>query len=152
MSETRWLSESQQRAWRAFLNGSAWLTEALNRDLENFGGLTLNEYEILVRLSESETGRVRMSTLAEQLVHSRSRLTHTVARMQKRGWVDRAPCSDDGRGVEAVLTKAGREKLVAIAPDHVASVREHLVDVLTDEQFQALGEIFSIIADRLHPK
>lgn len=150
MSETRWLSESQQRAWRAFLNGSASLTEALNRDLENCSGLTLNEYEILVRLSESETGRVRMSTLAEQLVHSRSRLTHTVARMQKRGWVDRAPCSDDGRGVEAVLTPAGRDKLVRTAPDHVASVREHLVDVLTDEQFHALGEIFSIIAARAH--
>ena len=151
VQETEWLTEGQQRSWRAFLNGSAWLQEALNRDLEERGGMSLNEYEILVRLSEDPNGRVRMSHLADQLVHSRSRLTHTVARMQRRGWVDRAPCSDDGRGVEAVLTDAGRQVLVETAPAHVASVRAHLVDVLSPAQLEALGEIFTIIANRLHP-
>lgn len=151
MTETKWLSEGQQQSWRAFLNGSAWLQEALNRDLEEHGGMSLNEYEILVRLSEAPQGRVRMSALADQLVHSRSRLTHTVARMERRGWVDRAPCSDDGRGVEATLSPAGRKVLQDTAPAHVASVRRHLVDVLSDEQLQALGEIFTIVADRLHP-
>lgn len=152
MSEPKWLTEEQQRSWRAFLSGAAWLQEALNRDLEARAGLSLNEYEILVRLSEAPEGRVRMSVLAEQLVHSRSRLTHTVARMQRRGWVDRVPCADDGRGVEAVLTDAGRDVLIEIAPAHVASVREHLVDVLTAEQMSALGEIFALVGERLCPQ
>lgn len=151
MSETRWLTEAEQQAWRAFLSGSAWLQEALNRDLEQQAGLSLNEYEILVRLSEAPQRRVRMSVLAEQLVHSRSRLTHSVARLQRRGFVDRVPCSADGRGVEAVLTDAGFDALAQAAPGHVASVREHLVDVLSGEQMQTLGEIFTILAQRLHP-
>lgn len=152
MSEVRWLSAPEQQAWRAFLNGGAWLQAALNSDLEEQAGMSLNEYEILVRLSEAPEGRVRMSTLAEQLVHSRSRLTHTVARMQQRGWVDRAPCSDDGRGVEAVLTEEGRSVLVAAAPGHVDSVREHLIDLLEPEQVTALAEIFTKVAVRLYPE
>ena len=152
MSEPKWLSAAEQQAWRAFLNGSAWLQEALNNDLEVESDLSLNEYEILVRLSEAPERRVRMSVLAEHLVHSRSRLTHTIARMQRQGWVDRAPCPEDGRGVEAVLTDRGYETLVRAAPGHVASVRRHLVDVLTPEQMAALGEIFATVAARLHPQ
>ncbi len=151
MGEPKWLSEGEQQAWRAFLNGSAWLQEALNRDLEERAGISLNEYEILVRLSEAPRERVRMSTLAEYLVHSRSRLTHTVARMQARGWVDRVQCSDDGRGVEAVLTRQGKEKLVAAAPGHVASVRERLIDLLTPEQVAVLREVFTAVAHNVHP-
>src|SRR5699024_9292583 len=152
MNEGKWLTEQQQRSWRAFLSGAAWLQEALNRDLEAHAGMSLNEYEVLVRLSEAPGGRARMSVLAEQLVHSRSRLTHTVARMQRSGWVDRVPCAEDGRGVEAVLTDEGREMLIEIAPAHVASVREHLVDVISPEQMTALGEIFATVGERLCPQ
>lgn len=94
---------------------------------------------------------MRMSSLADRIVHSRSRLTHTVSRMQKRGWVDRVPSAEDGRGVEALLTDEGWQTLVAAAPAHVASVRRHLVDVLSPEQMIALGEIFTTIANKLHP-
>lgn len=147
MNEAHWLTEAEQRSWRAYLMGSAGLQGALNRDLEEHSGMTLNEYEILVRLSEAPEHRVRMSVLAEHLVHSRSRLTHTIARMQRHGWVDRAPCADDGRGVEAVLTEEGYATLVKAAPRHVQAVREKLVDVLSAEQMTALGEIFTLIAE-----
>src|SRR5699024_1519736 len=152
MSEPKWLSAAEQRAWRAFLTGSAWLQEALNNDLEEENDLSMNEYEILVRLSEAPEQRARMSVLAEHLGHSRYRLTHTIASRQRQGGVERAPYAEDGRGVEAVLTDRGYETLVAAAPSHVASVRRHLVDVLTPEQMATLGEIFTTVAARLHPQ
>lgn len=142
----RWLTKDQQRSWRAYLTGSARLTEALNRDLESAVGLSLTEYELLVRLSEAPERRMRMAALAESVVHSRSRLTHTIARLERRGFVERRPCPGDGRGVEAVLRDDGYAALVAAAPGHVASVREHLVDVLTPEQLTVLGEAFEAVS------
>ncbi|MPV50477.1 MULTISPECIES: MarR family winged helix-turn-helix transcriptional regulator [unclassified Pseudactinotalea] len=146
---TRWLSPAEQRSWRAYLTGSAGLAEALNRDLELASGLSLNEYEVLVRLSELPERRSRMAALAASLVHSRSRLTHTVARLERRGYVSRRQCAGDGRGVEAVLMDDGHAALVAAAPGHVESVRRHLVDVLTPEQLAAVGEAFAAIAHAL---
>lgn len=148
----RWLSPEQQRAWRAYLTGSARLTEALNRDLAEESDLSLNEYEVLVRLSELPQRRMRMAALADSLVHSRSRLTHTVARLERRGFISRRPCAGDGRGVEAVLLDDGHAALVAAAPGHVASVRAHLVDVLTPEQLEVVGEAFEAIARALVPR
>lgn len=144
-----WLAPAEQRAWRAYLTGSARLTEALNRDLAEECGLSLNEYEVLVRLSELPERRMRMAALADSLVHSRSRLTHTVARLERRGFVSRRPCPGDGRGVEAVLLDDGYAALVAAAPGHVASVREHLVDVLTPEQLEVVGAAFEAVSRAL---
>lgn len=145
-NEPRWLTAEQQRAWRSYLAGSARLTEALNRQLEDEADLSLSEYEILVRLSESPDRAVRMSELADSLVQSRSRVTHTVARLERRGLVTRRSCSDDGRGVEAALTETGFATLVDAAPGHVRAVRAALVDPLTAEQFRALGEAMARVA------
>lgn len=142
----RWLSTEQQRAWRAYLSGSARLTESLTRQLEQDAGLSLSEYEILVRLSETEGRTLRMSELASSLVHSRSRLTHTVTRLERRGLVRRENCLDDGRGVNCVMTEEGYALLVDAAPGHVRAVRAHLVDLLTDEQMLALGAAMERIA------
>ena len=139
-SEIPWLSDDQQVSWRAYLEGSSRLAEALNRDLERDSALSLNEYEVLVRLSENSSWTMRMSHLADSLAHSRSRVTHTVRRLEERGLVDRVSCVADGRGVNAVLTDAGYEVLVDAAPNHVRSVRQHLVDALTAEQLTVLGE------------
>ncbi|WP_024286862.1 MarR family winged helix-turn-helix transcriptional regulator [Cellulomonas sp. KRMCY2] len=142
----QWLTEDQQRHWRAFLLGSAQLTESLTRQLETEAGLSLSEYEILVRLSECEDHTLRMSELAASLVHSRSRLTHTVSRLETRNLVRRQTCLDDGRGVNCVMTEVGYALLEAAAPGHVRAVRAHLVDLLTPEQFRALGEAMAIVA------
>ena len=144
--DVRWLTAEQQRYWRSYLSGAARLTEALTRQLEADSGVSLSEYEILVRLSEVEPHRLRMSELAASLVHSRSRLTHTVSRMEREGLVRRETCLADGRGVEAVLTDEGYDLLERAAPGHVRAVRAHLVDRLTDEQFRAFGEAMAIIA------
>ena len=145
----RWLSGEQQRHWRAFRNGVALLNDALGRELEEQSCLSVHEYEVLVRLSEAPDRRLRMSELASGIGHSRSRLTHTIARMEQAGPVERRACASDLRGVECVLTEAGFRRLVDAAPGHVASVREHLVDVLSDEQLAALGEAMAVVEHRL---
>ncbi|GAB48534.1 MarR family winged helix-turn-helix transcriptional regulator [Mobilicoccus pelagius] len=88
-----------------------------------------------------------MSTPADSVVRSRSRLTHTASRLEKRGLVQRRRAEDDGRGVELWLTEAGRELLDPVAPLHVASVRHHLIDHLGPEGFQRLGDAMGQIRD-----
>ena len=146
---TRWLSADEQRHWRAWLATTQLLTDRLDRDLQEAAGVTLADYEILVRLSEAPDRRMRMSELAEQTLSSRSRLSHQVDRMERAGLIERMPCPDDRRGSFAVLTDAGWRTLVAAAPDHVASVREHLVDVLSPTEFAALGRACTKVVDAL---
>lgn len=141
-----WLSVEQQVSWRAFLQGAARLIEGLNRQLERDAGLSVSEYEMLSRLSETPGRTLRMSDLAIGLVHSRSRLTHTVGRLESRALVERRPCPDDRRGVNCVMTDAGYELLVGTAPGHVRAVRELLVDRLTEAELRALGETMAKVA------
>ena len=147
MREFRWLDSDEQRAWRLYLRASSTLTEALNHDLVEDANISLNEYEVLSQLSEAEGHTMRMSMLAERLVHSRSRLTHTVRRLESEGLVLRTACEDDRRGVNCTLTEQGYEFLVKIAPIHVQSVRNHLVDKLGHEKMLELGELFAQIIE-----
>ena len=144
-----WLTSEQQRHWRAYLDGSASLADALGRQLERDAELSLSEYEVLVRLSEAPGRTLRMSTLADSLAHSRSRVTHTIGRLEARGLVERRPCAADGRGVNAAMTDSGFARLETAAPGHVAAVRTHLVDVLTGEQLRALGESMAAVREAL---
>lgn len=141
--EELWLSRDEQEAWRRFLYATTLLTERLSEVLGQDPeiDLSLAEYEILVRLSETEGGAIRMSDLADKVVHSRSRLTHTVSRMERRGLVERVRCAEDGRGRQAQLTESGRALLHAAAPTHVRSVRELLLDVVGHDDFLELGRI-----------
>jgi DNA-binding MarR family transcriptional regulator len=148
---TRWLTDDQQQAWRAWIAASLLLPDRLSRDLQDEAGISLADYEILVHLSESPQRRLRMSELADLTLSSRSRLSHQIDRMSNAGLVDRQPCSEDRRGSFAVLTQDGYDFLVTTAPAHVASVRAHLVDVLTPEEFDVLGRICTKVADRLRP-
>ncbi len=146
---TRWLSKEQQAHWRSWLTASTALREQLSRELQELHGLTITDYEILVRLSESENNSIRMSDLATQTLLSRSRLSHQIDRMEAAGLVSREVSPDDRRGQLAVLTNAGTRALVAAAPDHVTGVRKHLVDLLTDAEYKALGSAAKKIADHL---
>ncbi|WP_168708323.1 MULTISPECIES: MarR family transcriptional regulator [unclassified Rhodococcus (in: high G+C Gram-positive bacteria)] len=130
------------RAWRAYVDGGQRLMGVLNNDLQDAHGLTMAEYRILVMLSESPDGSVRMSDLADGVLSSRSRLTHQIRRMEGDGMVSRNTCADDGRGVLAVITDEGARRLAEAAPTHVSSVRKHLVDLLTRRQLTVLGDIF----------
>lgn len=146
---TRWLDAEQQRSWRAYLVGTTLLTDRLDRDLRELHDLSMPEYEILVRLSEAPDRRMRMAELAGSISHSRSRVTHTVSRLEKDGLVERSACVSDGRGVEAVLTDEGFARLEEAAPTHVEGVRRFLVDLASEEDFAAVGRVFNAVADNL---
>jgi DNA-binding MarR family transcriptional regulator len=138
---TRWLSAEEQRIWRAYLLGNARLHERLEKDLRAYG-LSLSEYEILVQLSEAPNRTLRMAELANGVHQSRSRLTHTISRMERTGYVARFTCEVDKRGVFARLTEKGYAVLVEAAPTHVTGVREAFVDVAEPADFEALGRVF----------
>lgn len=154
-TDTRWLDEDEQRSWRALLMGMTLLLGRLDDDLQRSCDLSLVEYEILVRLSEREGRQMRMAQLADALAHSRSRVTHTVTRMEKDGLVIRSSSPEDGRGVVAAMTEKGWDLLVRMAPLHVMGVREHLVDLVSPEDFAAVGRVMNAVADHLvagHPE
>lgn len=120
----------------------------LDRELQEHA-LSLNDYEILVNLSESPDRRMRMSDLADATIQSRSRLSHQISRMEAKGLVSREDCHDDRRGTFAVLTEQGWETIRRVAPDHVVSVREHFIDRLTDDQLEAIEEAYEPIVEHL---
>lgn len=141
------LDDLHASAWRAFLRGTAQVNDVVNRDLEDLAGLSLHEFEVLQRLAEAPERTMRMSALASELVYSRSRLTHTVRRMEESDLVRRTTCETDRRGVNCTITSTGMQRLEKAAPGHVTSVREHLVDRLTPEQVTQLAAIMATLAD-----
>jgi len=145
-TEIHWLSAEQQEAWRAFLTATQTLFSAVDGQLQRDSALPHGYYEILVRLSEADNRSLRMSQLAEASTSSKSRLSHAVARLEERGWVERLDCETDRRGQIARMTDAGFAALAAAAPGHVAQVRRSLFDRLTAEQVTQLTAISNAIA------
>jgi DNA-binding MarR family transcriptional regulator len=146
MAETRWLTAEEQRTWRAFLDATQLLLSSVEGQLQRESGIPHGYYEILVRLSEASDRSLRMSQLAEASVSSKSRLSHAVARLEERGWVERLDCPTDRRGQVARLTDAGFAALENAAPSHVEQVRKTLFDLLTTEQVAQLETISAAIA------
>jgi DNA-binding MarR family transcriptional regulator len=144
-----WLTDQEQRTWRAFVGATRLLFEELDRELQRDAGMTHADYEILVRLSEAPGTALRMGGLAEQTGSSRSRLSHAVARLEASGWVRREACPTDGRGAVAVLTGDGAAALRAAAPGHVRGVRRHLFDQLGASQQRALRSISQTVLGHL---
>jgi DNA-binding MarR family transcriptional regulator len=143
----RWLSDEEQRAWRAYVESTKLVFDLLDRQLQRDADMPHAYWEILVRLGEVRGQRMRMSELADATRSSRSRLSHAVARLEERGWVVRENCATDRRGQNAVLTDAGRAALVAAAPGHVQTVRRYVVDRLSAADLQHLGRISQRLLD-----
>ena len=147
-SATRWLTEDEQRAWRAYIQLAQLLIRQLDRDLHPFG-LSMHDYEIIVLLSEAPRLRLRMTELADRTAQSRSRLSHQVNRMESKGLVVREDCEGDKRGTFAVLTEHGADVIGNVAPHHVASVRRHFMDQLAPEILATLTDTCEPVLDRL---
>ena len=143
------LSETQQAAWRAFIESSWALHTRLEDDLRATTGLSMSDYHVMVVLSEAPAHRIRMGELASRLVFSPSRCTYQITSMAKRGLVRKQSCSDDGRGQEAVLTDAGLAALTAAAPLHLATVRETFIDDLDDAELATITRVFGRLGPRL---
>jgi len=140
MVTMEWLSDEEQAAWRPFAALLFRFPALLDAQLQNDAGVTHFEYMVLSRLSEAPTRALRMSDLAALASSSMSRLSHVVSRLEARGWVRREPCPGDGRFINAVLTDPGWQKVVEIAPGHVAAVRRLLIDALTPAELDSLGQ------------
>ncbi len=149
--EQRWLTDEQQRTWRAWLTLAELLPRTLDAQLQRDAGLTHPAYVVLAMLSESPDRSRRMSDLARRANQSQSRLSHTVSRLEERGWVRRERSPEDGRGALAVLTDAGWDVVRAVAPGHVDAVREAMFGPLTDEQARAFGEALQALVEALDP-
>lgn len=143
-----WLSDDEQQAWRAYLRGSRALEAVLDAELQDVG-MSLAEYELLSMLSEAPGQEMRMSRLADQTVQSRSRVTHTATRLTRRGWVERKPAPDDGRGIQLKLNDAGLAAVRSAARVHATGVQEHLIRQMPPELFQFLGAAMSTVRTHL---
>ncbi|MGW0857481.1 MarR family winged helix-turn-helix transcriptional regulator [Streptomyces sp. NPDC002690] len=148
---TRWLTDDEQGVWRAYLQTTTLLEDHLDRQLQRDAGMPHVYYGLLVQLSQSPGGQLRMTELAKDAKITRSRLSHAIARLEKNGWVRREDCPTDKRGQNAVLTEEGHAMLRRSAPGHVAAVRQAMFDRLTPEQVSRLGEIMRTLAAGLQP-
>ncbi len=151
MAKTRWLNERELRAWRGYRRMRTLLDLELQRDLMRDSGLSEPDYDVLSNLSEAPGQRMRLTELAAWMLWSKSRLSHHITRMQQRGLVDREECPGDARGSVLVLTPAGLAAIREAAPRHVASVRKHMIDLLTPDELAALDALSHRVAERLAP-
>ncbi|MFB9743283.1 MarR family winged helix-turn-helix transcriptional regulator [Pseudonocardia sulfidoxydans] len=146
---TRWLDAREQRAWRGYVAMQAQLNAELHRRLQAESGLSLADFDVLVALTDRATERMRVLELAEALQWEKSRLSHHLSRMQKRGLIEREDCPDDARGAFVLLSAEGRRAIDAAAPPHVEAVRELVFDGLDDADVDALARVAEAVLARI---
>lgn len=142
MTDVKWLSDAEQALWRAWVQAHARLHGEIQHDLRD-SSLSEPDFEVLVQLTDQPDGGLRLHELAARLHWERSRVSHQVTRMAKRGLLERRECADDGRGARVVVLEPGRAAIKAAAPGHVATVRRHFVDLLDDDDRRALARVLA---------
>ena len=148
---TRWLDDREQRVWRGWLQASHQLEAHLARRMQADGDISMSDFAVLVPLSEAPDQRLRAFALGRALQWEKSRLSHHLTRMERRGLVSREDCGTDRRGAFVVLTDEGRAALETAAPPHVEAVRAAVFDRLTPEQVDRLGEVCEQLLAGLDP-
>ena len=139
MEDVRWLDEREHQAWRALQLMQMRLTARLAADLAATSDLSYPDYLVLVALTGSPGGRMRLFELARVLGWEKSRVSHQIGRMADRGLVGKERCDVDRRGAFVVATPAGRKAIEAAAPHHVATVRRLFIDALTPDQLESVA-------------
>ena len=152
MDDTRWLTPDQLRAWKKFVAVVEVLPGVLDSQLQRDADVTHFEYFTMAMLSEAPERTLRMTSLASATNSSLPRLSHVVSRLEKRGYVDRAPCPEDRRATNATLTEDGWQKVVATAPGHVDTVRENVIAPLNAEDVAGLDRAMSAILRTIDPE
>lgn len=145
----RWLSAQEQQAWRGFVRLHERLGGRLARQLQTESNLSGADFAVLVNLTDAPSGRQRALDLANALEWEKSRMSHQVARMQRRGLVAREECAEDGRGAFVVITEAGRAAIEAAAPLHVEAVRTLFLDHVTPAELRTLAAISERVVEKL---
>ncbi len=142
------LSKTELRTWTRFLDASRLLEELLARHLAENHNMTHSDYEVLVRL-DGAGGQMRMTTLAEQVVSSAQKLTHTANRLEKRGWIARLPIEEDGRGLMATLLPEGQAALADAAVGHAALIKQFLLDGMDSGEQQSVADIMDRLSNHM---
>jgi DNA-binding MarR family transcriptional regulator len=137
----RWLTPEQRTAWESFIHMQEKLIGRLARRIQADSGMSASDYIVLVKLTETDDGRQRFMDLVKLAEWEKSRMSHQVRRMTKRGLVTREDCPDDGRGAFIVATAAGHQAIERAAPMHVEHVRQLFIDALTPEELDTLARI-----------
>ena len=151
MNDPRWLTPEQLHSWIRFISVLELLPGVLDSQLQHDAELTHFEYFTLARLSEAPERTLRMTALSAATNASLARLSHVIARLEKRGFVARTPCREDRRATNASLTEVGWQKVVETAPGHVATVRDSVIDALDAADVADLDRIMGRILSRLDP-
>ena len=150
MTETpHWLTEPEQHAWRSFVRMNERLVGRLARQVQTESGLSTADYGVLVHLTEVPGGRQRLLELAREVEWEKSRMSHHIDRMAKRGLVVREDCASDRRGAFVVVTPAGRAALAAAAPQHVKAVRRLFINPLSSAELAMLADISNRIIEAI---
>ncbi|WP_411129235.1 MarR family winged helix-turn-helix transcriptional regulator [Streptomyces sp. x-19] len=152
VTETRWLDDDEHRAWCGLIAMHTQLMARLNRQLQDDSGLSLTDFDVLSQLTDHHEGKARNFELADSLQWEKSRLSHHLGRMQRRGLISREDCPDDGRGALVVLTAEGRRAIEEAAPGHVTAVRRWMFDHLGPDQVTALREVTETVLAQLAPQ
>jgi DNA-binding MarR family transcriptional regulator len=141
------LTDTEQIAWRTFIESSWALHTRLEDELRTATGLSMNDYHVMVVLSEAPERRLRMGELASRLVFSPSRVTYQINSMVKRGLVRKQSCTEDGRGQEAVLTDEGMAALRTAAPLHLDTVRKAFIDHVNADELEVINRVFKKVRE-----
>jgi DNA-binding MarR family transcriptional regulator len=141
------LTDTEQTAWRTFIESSWALHTRLEDELRATTGLSMNDYHVMVVLSEAPERRLRMGELASRMVFSPSRVTYQINSMVKRGFVRKQSCPEDGRGQEAVLTDEGMAALRAAAPLHLDTVRKAFIDHVDADELEVINRVFKKVRE-----
>ena len=149
MGEAKWLSDDEQRLWRAYLDATRLLFQNLDKQLLRDSDISFTDFEILVLLSEAPDRRMRMRDLADASTTTRSGITRAVSRMENAGWVRRVECESDRRGAWAELTDVGYARLAEAGPRHRGAVRANIVDLLSPADIAPMTEAFARMRDRM---
>jgi len=152
MAQELWLDENQQRFWRLYVDFHRHLERVLYGELLAESGLSGAEFAVLVPLSETPAEQLRARDLCQELGWDRTRLSHLVTRMEKRGLVRRSACPDDARGSMVELTDGGRRAIADAAPAHTDAVRRYLIDLLDVDEIATMTDVFQRALEGLDPQ
>jgi len=147
----RRLAARELAIWRALVDTTAELRRILGAQLLQESSLSPADYQVLLALSEADGRRLRSSELAATIDWERSRLSHHLGRMERRGLIRRDDCATDSRGAEVSLTDDGARMFRGATAPHIRAIKKHFADALTPEQLEALADILQALQNHLHP-
>jgi DNA-binding MarR family transcriptional regulator len=137
--------------WGRLLRGHAGVARELSASLIAEHGLTINDYEALLLLSQAEENALRRIDLASRLVLTASGVTRLLDGLERSGWVAKRDCEKDARVTYAVLTDSGRAKLEQAAHSHVAHIRAVLEERYSCAELETLTDLLSRLPGAAEP-